>query len=320
MDKTTIVFILIAFLVLFEKTGFALEWDGVLVPGKTQAIVSPARVRVEKAYFQFGERVQAGELLYDLRSQELEALCLVSKREWLENKKKLEQLQHWEASVEMKQAKANVESTYQQWQYARERFLQTQKLYQLGIIAKEEYQMDQRYQEETQKHYRQAQYWLRKCSKKAGPAERELAEMQLMQSWKKWRATEDKRAMLQPKSIFHGMLLPPKAASERGQSMIFQEEEVIAVLADLEQVHALILVDEFDVVQLRKGQSAYLQLAAFPDIQLKGQVVSVGLAQATQKNGNAHFEVRVNLLSLPEKLKENLYFGFTVKVDIMADD
>lgn len=71
-----------------------------------------------------------------------------------------------------------------------------------------------------------------------------------------------------------------RLAVEEGENVLagdlYNAGSSIVEVADLSQMEAHVLVDETEVVQVKKGQPAEVQVDAFPDQKLSGQVCEVG--------------------------------------------
>ena len=91
---------------------------------------------------------------------------------------------------------------------------------------------------------------------------------------------------------------------------------VIMVIADMSRMQAIVEVDETDVVSLRIGQHADIEVDAFPDTTFAGTVTKIGYMPIqnllSSEVEGVDFEVEVTLDSTVPELRP----GMTVSVDI----
>ncbi|UCG44040.1 MAG: efflux RND transporter periplasmic adaptor subunit [candidate division WOR-3 bacterium] len=111
-----------------------------------------------------------------------------------------------------------------------------------------------------------------------------------------------------------------KVNVEEGETVIIgtmnNPGTVIMVIADMSRMEAIVEVDETDVVSLRIGQHADIEVDAFPDTTFAGTVTKIGYMPlqnllSTEVEG-VDFEVEVTLDSTVPELRP----GMTVSVDI----
>lgn len=81
---------------------------------------------------------------------------------------------------------------------------------------------------------------------------------------------------------------------------------VLMTIADLSVMEAVVLVDETDVVSVRRGQPASLNVDAFPDTTLSALVTEVGNAAATSAPLGAQQSIDYKVVLLIETLHEGL--------------
>jgi HlyD family secretion protein len=110
---------------------------------------------------------------------------------------------------------------------------------------------------------------------------------------------------------------------EEGENVLagdlYNEGSPIVVIADLSEMEAQILVDETEVVKVRTGQTAEVEVDAFPDRKLKGRVFEVGNsaynAGPLGSQEAKDFRVRILLEEVPESLRPGLSARAEVETD-----
>jgi HlyD family secretion protein len=95
------------------------------------------------------------------------------------------------------------------------------------------------------------------------------------------------------------------------------------VIADLSEMEAQVLVDETEVVKVQVGQTAEVEVDAFPDQKLKGRVMEVGNsaynAGPLGSQEAKDFRVRVLLEDVPVDLRPGLSARAEIETDRRED-
>jgi len=108
-----------------------------------------------------------------------------------------------------------------------------------------------------------------------------------------------------------------KEAGEMTLGAQFQED-VILVVSELSVMEAVVEVDENDVINIRKGDSAIVEVDAFPDTTFKGVVTKIAHSAITKGLGTAeqvtNFEVTVTLENPDPRFRP----GMSTTVDILT--
>ncbi|HRE30849.1 MAG TPA: hypothetical protein PLD88_02645, partial [Candidatus Berkiella sp.] len=196
----------------------------------------------------------------------------------IENKEAYLKLRNWEQSYEMMQAVSHLNKAYHEMTRTDVRFQQTKKLYQSGIVAKEECLSDERFYKDNQQYYQNAKRQLDQIKEKANATALKLAELKLKQAQNKEAMLQAKAAALIVHSPISGTVLAPHIEGVKQVFSLypqkpFQEREVVAWLADMSSLCISVKVDEFDIVRLHKGQRAIVSLAAFAAHRLTGNII-----------------------------------------------
>lgn len=301
-----------------KKNSDSLQYDGTLVPGNVAQILSPGNVTVNAKFFNFGDHVQENQILFELTSSELLEKLSQVKMEVMEQTQALNRLKNWLRSSEVLRAENNMNRAQQQSSYARSRFEQTRKLYEKGIVSKEEYLNDRRFYEESQQNFMNAKLYNKEVKQKGSKEALKVAEMKLLQTKDQLEILSKKIQGLSVKSPLAGIVLPPLSTDGKdswglsNHQKAFQGGQVLALIADIEKLYVLIKVDEFDIIHLNKGMDAQIRLLAFGNIALKGKVQEINVQSNNMKeNQTARFDVKIQIDSVPETIKGKLMLGMS---------
>lgn len=105
-----------------------------------------------------------------------------------------------------------------------------------------------------------------------------------------------------------------RLAVEEGENVLagdlYNSGSSIVTIADLSEMEVHVLVDETEVVKLRRGQAATVNVDAYPDLDLPGEVVEVGNSAYNSGSLGSQeakdFRVRVRLNEIPENFRPGL--------------
>lgn len=97
------------------------------------------------------------------------------------------------------------------------------------------------------------------------------------------------------------------------------QEDVIMIVADLSRMEAAIEVDENDIINVSLGDTAEVEIDAFPDTLFKGKVTQIANTATVRGAGTqeqvTNFEVTVALLDYNERFRP----GMSTTVDVITE-
>lgn len=304
-----------------KKPMATIEYDGQLFATHLIEIQSPANATLIKSYVNIGDKVTQSQLLFEFSSPDLQTELQDARMSVLESQDALSKLQAWSKSYEMMQASASLEKAKNELERTKLRYAQTEKLYNKGIVSKEECQLDQRIYQDSEIYFQNAKRQLSQIQDKASKTAIELATLKFNQAQKKQAILQQKISDLKVYSPVTGTLLAPIKSQESKQVLPFypqknfQSSEVVALIADLEKLSVLVKIDEFDIVRLQKDQIANIRFAAFPNYTLQGRVVDISNQNMTAREKQATtYDVKVALTTIPKELQDKLLIGMSAKV------
>jgi HlyD family secretion protein len=109
---------------------------------------------------------------------------------------------------------------------------------------------------------------------------------------------------------------------EKGETVLgtqqFQGTEMLRI-SDLSVMNAVVEVDENDIVLIKKGDTAKIEIDALPDIDFKGVVVEIGhsaiVTAGISQDQSTNFKVKVRLINPNPRLRP----GMTCNADITTE-
>lgn len=311
-----------------KKQATTIHYDGNLFASNIIEVQTPANATLMKSYVNFGDRVKQGQLLFEFSSPELQTQLSEAKMCTLESLDALLKLQEWSKSYEMMQAVANLDKAQHELERTKNRFKQTEKLYQKGIIAKEECLLDERFYKDSELQYQNAKRQLAQTQDKASQTALKIAQLKWQQAEAKEAIMQQKLNMLTVHSPIAGTILAPQRTQNSKQVMslyphrTFQSSEVIAWVADFSSLCISVKVDELDIVRLQKGQMATITFGAFPKQNIPGQVLEISNQTHTgtkEERQAMTYEVKVALNNIPDAIQDKLLMGMSAKVTLIDE-
>jgi len=304
-----------------KKPKSTIQYDGQLFATHIIEISSPANATLLKSYANIGDKVTQSQLLFEFVSPQLQSELQDAHMAVLESQEALLKLKQWSKSYEMMQAQATLEKAKHELERTQIRYAQTEKLYNKGIVAKEECLLDQRLFKDSELQYQNAKRQLAQIQDKASKTAIELATLKFNQAQKKQSLLQQRISELKVYSPVTGTLLVPIKSQESKQILPFypqknfQSSEVIALVADLSKLCVLVKIDEFDIIRLQRDQTANIRFAAFPNYTLQGRIVDISNQNTTSSEKQATtYDVKVALTALPKELQDKLLIGMSAKV------
>lgn len=90
-------------------------------------------------------------------------------------------------------------------------------------------------------------------------------------------------------------------------------EEVVAKVADLDNLEVTIPVDELDILKVKKNQEAIINVPALKEVEFKGKVTNISEVGKIE-NGISTFDVTISIYK-----PQNLKLGMSANVEILLD-
>lgn len=97
------------------------------------------------------------------------------------------------------------------------------------------------------------------------------------------------------------------------------QEDVIMVISNLTGMEALVDVDENDIVSIRLGDSAHIEVDALPDLVLSGRVTEIANSAKISATGTTDQKTEFEVIIAIEKPGSNLRPGMTSSADIITE-
>lgn len=282
-----------------------LFFSGTVQPLKSVMITSPVEGVIEKKYFEYGQQVKTGDILFTLRSSQLEkdyreALTsyLKAKEQYDNNKTKLD------------------EDT---------------ALHKEGIISTNEFHSSQTSFNDTYLAYLQSEQALKQTVEKANLKIEDVKSVMISDREAVNKALLTKFDVLNLVATAEGVaLLPEKGAGTGDESSSGSTKfivgsqvktgQVLVSVGDTTGISLTVSVNQVDINSVKPGQQAIVTSDGFPGIVLRGQVadVSAQAVSTTSSSGLPTFPVRIDVKNINENDRKKIAVGMTAMVKIIV--
>ncbi|AWB07931.1 secretion protein domain protein (plasmid) [Azospirillum humicireducens] len=303
---------------------------GTVEPGRTVAVVAPFAGSVKEKRFDYGQRVEAGQVLLVIDGFDMDMRVRDAEAALLKTAQHLDEVRTWATGAEMARAQRQATAARREAEQAQRRVQDAKPLIAQGIIPRQEYEDLQRQAEVLGLNRLAAEEELATTAKKGGRDAVRMAELEHMGALAK---VEDLRRQMERavvKAPASGMVMKAPTAPTANTSGVtvvevgagLSQNQSLFLIAEMDSLVVAAQVDEMDINSLRVGQPVDVTGDAFPDSPLSGQVAWIA-QQATAADGSASpgasFAVRVALPSLSDVQKQRIRVGMSANLTMRAN-
>lgn len=256
--------------------------DLIAAPGRIEPLSEDVKVgseisgKLKAVLVEEGERVKRGQLMAELENSDYAAQVASSEAQLREKEAELRKTVNGARAQERRQALAAVREAEAVMENARADMERRQRLYQAGVIAREEADRYEREYKVAKARYdaelqRQALVddETREEDRSKAEAEVALAHAQLDEV----RARYEKTFIRAP---IDGVILRKHHRAGESVTNSANSPDPIVTLGNREVLRVRVDVDETDVSKVRVGQRAYVTADAFRDRKFWGRIVRLG--------------------------------------------
>ena len=304
---------------------------GMLEPRQEVHITSPISGAVAAVHFQYGDRVEKGQLLLELDLTEVEKQYRQAQTTYIKALKRHQEVEDWANQAEVMRVRRSISKARLALETQKHKVEQTVYLLEQGLIPATEHQAaEQQYQNQLL-DFESLESDLESALEKGDADERRVARLELENatvSLDDLRSTLDQGSIRAPVS---GVVLLPTASG--GQGGTAEDEQLapgktisqgnrLLTIGNLEQFSVAGKVDEVNVTQVRVGQRVSVSGEAFLDLRLSGAVahLSSQADSAGSRSSLPSFDLRVDLEELTGDERLRLRSGMSADMEVVIYD
>lgn len=283
-----------------QPTKTMLYFSGTISPLQTYAIDAPDDGIITQRYFEYGETVQAGQLLLIIKSAQLEQDYQSALAEYLKAKK---------------------DYSNNQTQMRGDDLLKKS-----GIISEDDYLNDKSNSYDVQLAYTQALHKLQTILDKTNLTQTAILQLQLSDAAAVNQALSQQVNTIQIFAPAAGIALMPEKIQDSTISSADSDTalalgssvksgQVLMTVGDVHGITITFKVNESNINAIQIGQKALVTGDGFPGITLQGQVLHIGQQAVMNEGGSAPaFPVQIRVARLTEQQRKIIHIGMSAKI------
>ena len=303
----------------------SIRLSGSIQPYETINLLSPFAGRILERHFDYGQKVNQGDLLLKLDTSELELKLRDAQVAAIKAQEDYDKLKDWKNSPTVLQAKRALNKAENDLDVTQQKLKESEMLYKRGIIPLDEYRslkeqvLNQTISLSTLKDQ------LRAAIDKGRRKNLQMARLQKENADAKLAkiSREIKKGRILAPVV--GVVIKPTGGQTDKKGKIVEvgydapKGQVLLALGNLERLSVSTSVGELNVVKLKKGQKVSITSYAFPDLVIQGRIDSVS-SQAIQSNSDnpPTFAVKVITDNLTPAQQAKLRLGMSADLEVQV--
>jgi len=309
-----------------------LYYSGTISPIRNTPVISPTEGVIDQKYFVYGEVVKQNQVLLHIQSDKIQNDMQDARVAYLKALDDYQDKLHWNNSDEVINAQEALSRAERTLSENKNTWQENQKLYQLGIISKEDLAQSENTYDDSETAEAQAKRALSTAISKGNGDNLVMSQLALAVAQKKYELLKtqvDAKSIVSPAE---GIVLEPspmqsnhsdsaqKSTSGKidvGSSIEYQQ--VLMNIGDMSGLEINFSIPEININQINPGQKITVTGAGFPGISLNGIVSEVG-AQASSNGGGSlpSFPAIAMIKTLTPEQKKWIRSGMDAQIAIQV--
>ena len=305
---------------------------GRLAPRREVSVTSRVAGKVANVFFEYGDRVEAGQPLVELDTTETDRRHFEAQARYFDARDKLRELENWENSPEIARVRRALALAGMEFEARKGKLAETALLLKQGVIPASEHKTAERQYEGQRLRYEAAQQDLKAAQAKADADAVRIARLRLENAETRMRRLETTLQNAIVRAPVSGVVLEPGSKSGRKsgedssgrpltEGRLVSEGGYLLSIADLGGLSVAGGIDEVDVVKVKPDQRVRISGDAFPDLVFEGRIARV--SPQSRSGGNARvpvFDVTAAIDRLTDEHLARLRLGMSANVTIVVRD
>lgn len=292
---------------------------GRLIPGDAISLTAPFDGRIAKLKFIYGERVEAGQILFEMDGDELAQLLNDATANLLKAKQIADDHRNWASGPQMSQARRNLATAQNSLDNLTIKLAETVQLLESGLVPRSEYDALAQQVVAQKITVAAANEELATVLQRGQGVNRQVAAIELINAQAKLRKIEQQLAHRQIRAPVAGVIVRPPVVNVDASSSIHVGQQVshgqlIGSIAREGGLSFAFNLDETDLNHIRVGKKLTVSGPGFDQIILSGQISSIASEAVASGNGDrskASFAVLARLDPLTSAQAKSVRIGMS---------
>ena len=309
-----------------------LSFLGRLAPRREVRVTSRTAGKVAQVFFEYGDRVAAGQTLVELDTTETSRRYREARAAYLEARDKLRELEDWENSQEFARGRRALALAGMELEARESKLAETALLLEQGVIPASEHQAAEQQYEAQRVRHEAARQDLEAVRGKADSDVVGIARLRLENAEERMRELEKTLADAAIPAPIAGVVLQPGGERRRrtgddserrplAAGRLVSEGGYLLSIGDLEGLSVAGGMDEVDVVKVKPGQPVRISGDAFPDLVFAGRIERISPQSQANAGGRVPtFDVTAVIDRLSPAHLARLRLGMSANVTVVVRD
>lgn len=289
-------------------------------PAHVRKVVAPTDGHIAETCVTPGHWVHKDEVLFVIENPLLAVDLKDAQIKQQQKQKAYEKLQHWESSYKFLETQNQYHAAKEQLDLAKEKFEGTARLYQLGIVSREECLMDKRQMQYAIDACLRADQYFQEMKEQGDMLALQAANNDMLKA--DLEVTNIQKLIHQQKikSPATGLFTPYSKEDEATTHVqigdAVSQDTILGLVAESEYFDAVFTVTEFEMTQFKVGQTGHVQLLFDNQYGYQGQINAVeSMPRARQAAQLAEFQVKVRF-KVPAEHSRVIKAGMSATIEL----
>lgn len=303
-----------------------LTLTGRLAPLRTVNVVSPFAGRLAQLKVQYGDRVEAGQVLAVMDMAEAEVKLRETQAALIKAEEALRQVQQWDHSADVTRARRSLTKSKLSLEAQKKALDESERLFAQGIIPANELESVRQQYTSQQLDHQSAEDELAAAQQRGSQDNLRVARMEVDNLRVRLRQHDSDLAQAVVRAPVGGIVMKPPAqataakgsrTAAAGES--FQQGDILLAVGDLQGLTVTSRVDEVEVTKLRAGQPVKVSGDAFAGLTLDGQLRSISpQAEDGESRSAPSFLIQVVVDALSDAQRARAWVGMSAQLEIQV--
>lgn len=295
---------------------------GILEPLKVVNVVSPFSGKVKEKKFDYGDRVQKGQILLTMDTSEMEIQYRDARATLIKALQKFRELKNWEDETEVHSAHRSLTKAKRSLESQKRKLQETERLYNKGIVPESEYDSAKEQYHNLELDYKASHEALEEVLEKGGRENINIARFEMENAKIKVADLKKKIEQATLTAPVSGVVIRPDLSTDKKDTktlqkgVSFEQGQVIVSIGDLKGMSVKTSVDEVDISKIMEGQKVMVSGDAFAGINLEGKVAIIS-SQASKEGRIPKFDVTVHIDDLTPRQRKIVRLGMSANLEVM---